>query len=250
MSPHARSCDELRFPAKAPRLAGVVWLHGFGGCPEEWADAFAVLRDTHPRVEWIHLRAASVAQACFGGEPVDAWGSFLEEGCTSPSSADYNSSQIVSESTARRVRHAIDELVSRGDDAMPASHVVVGGFSMGAAAAAEAALRQGEMLGGLIMLNGWLTPSSRFLAEKAGQAFSRALVSHGSADEQVDFGCGEEAVRLLLGGGVSVQFAVQRAEMHVDSGFGGGRDVALDFLASFFSELEAHTGADERLTTC
>ncbi|CAK0876999.1 unnamed protein product, partial [Prorocentrum cordatum] len=64
------------------------------------------------------------------------------------------------------------------------------------------------------------------------------LVSHGSADEQVGFGCGREAARLLAEAGARVQFRAHEGQTHVESGFGPGREEALRFLAEVLGNGE------------
>ena len=63
------------------------------------------------------------------------------------------------------------------------------------------------------------------------------LVSHGSADEQVGFDVGAEAVRLLRSAGADVRFETHEGLEHVASGFGPGRAVAADFLANSFAAI-------------
>merc|ERR1712048_1079839 len=124
----------------------------------------------------------------------------------------------------------VDELQAK--DGVPPERIVIGGFSMGATTAAESFLRYNKRLGGLVMLNGWLLPGARSALQTYPIDNLPILVSHGSEDEQVGFDCGRRAVELLGEAGASVQFEVQDGQTHVQSGFGQGKEHALQFLAA------------------
>lgn len=206
----------------------MVWLHGYGDGPEGWAHSFEVYRATHPKWKWVHLRAPRVPQTCAGGRKIPSWGDYHEDVCTTVGSRDYDNQDIVSGGTLAEVHRCINELETC--DGVSPEHVIVGGFSMGATAAAETALRYPRRLAGLVMLNGWLLPGARrVLRESPGQGM-HVLVSHGSLDDQVGFDCGELAAKTLKEAGASVRFEVQQGLRHVDSGFGPGCDLAIQFF--------------------
>ncbi|CAK0838567.1 unnamed protein product [Prorocentrum cordatum] len=207
----------------AAGTAAVVWLHGFGDGPEDWAAGMRPGRRRHGGWKWVHLRAPELPQTCYGGSKVQGWGDYLEEGCTDVGSEDYDSEAIVSDTTVTEVHRVLRELEAA--DGVPPERVVLGGFSMGATAAAECALRYPRRLGGLCMLNGWLTPAARAALGGRGRAEELpVLISHGSADEQVSLGCGREAARLLAEAGARVQLRVHEGQAHVASGFGPGKE--------------------------
>merc|ERR1712137_333255 len=162
-------------------------------------------------------RARELPQTCCRGMRVPSWGDYLEEECTRVGSADYDNVNIVWESTCIEVHTIIDELVNK--DKISADRVVVGGFSMGATAAAEIALRFRDRLAGLIVLNGWLSHYARGGLRTYPLKGFPVLISHGSADEMVGFDCAEEAVKLLQAAEAAVQFEVQEKQTHVTSGF-------------------------------
>ena len=212
----------------------VLWLHGFGDGPEGWASEFASAQSAYPGVHWVLMRAPRLAQTCYGGREVPAWGDYLDEGCTSVGSSDYDNSDIVSEKVVADAHALLDNLVLH--HGVPPGRILVGGFSMGAAAAAEVALRySGGALGGLMMLNGWLTPRARAALDRARTLPARMLISHGTADEQVGFDAGEEAARLLRNSASSadaVAFHSHPGLDHVPSGFGPGKALALEFVGA------------------
>ena len=256
-------CSHIVVPCRTTRcLAAVLWFHGFGDGPEGWHREFAALAAAHPATTWIFPRAPKIRQTCYEGMLVSGWGDYLEEACTRQGSTDYDNANIVDATVLKSARNMLDDVMRSG---VPPSRVAVGGFSMGATAAAEIAICRNESgsVGALIMLNGFLAVSSRAAVSSAvssavgsraavSSAVSsavgsraavssvstlplRALVSHGSADEQVGFDIGSEAARLLREAGVDVTLEVQRGMKHVESGFGPGKAHAAKFLDSFLS---------------
>mmetsp|Transcript_153769 Transcript_153769/g.294742 ORF Transcript_153769/g.294742 Transcript_153769/m.294742 type:complete len:258 (-) Transcript_153769:37-810(-) len=234
--PQMAAAHEILPAAKSPCSAAVVWLHGFGDGPDGWVSSLEQARVRHPNWKWVHLRAPALPQPCYRGVPVPSWGDYHDPGCTRVGSADYDNEDIVSEATLAEVHRIVDEL--EDSDGIPADRVMIGGFSMGATAAAETALRYPKRLGGLVVLNGWLTPAARRALDTTASKGMRVLVSHGSEDEQVGFDCGEAAVKLFKEAGVSVTFEVQPGLKHVQSGFGPGRDLAAKFLADVLGPCE------------
>ena len=256
-------CSHIVVPCRTTRcLAAVLWFHGFGDGPEGWHREFAALAAVHPATTWIFPRAPKIRQTCYKGLLVEGWGDYLEATCTRQGSADYDNANLVDATVLKSARNMLDDVMRSG---VPPSRVAVGGFSMGATAAAEIAICRNESgsVGALIMLNGFLAVSSRAAVSSAvssavgsraavSSAVSsavgsraavssvstlplRALVSHGSADEQVGFDIGSEAARLLREAGVDVTLEVQRGMKHVESGFGPGKAHAAKFLDSFLS---------------
>lgn len=215
-------------PTARPCEAAVVWLHGFGDGPEGWTEALQDARRVLPQMKWLHPRAPLLPQTCYNGQRVPGWGTYCEECCTTVGSVDYNGAGIVSEAVLAELHGILDSLDA--EEGIAPERVVVGGFSMGAAAAAEAALRYHRQVAGLVMLNGWLLPGAREVLEARSIEGFPMLLSHGSRDEQVGFDCGQEAARLLKQAGADVRFEVQEGLEHVASGFGPGKDHVADFL--------------------
>ena len=217
-------------------VAAIVWLHGFGDGPEGWADEFRGLHAQYSSARFVYLRAPRLPQTCYRGALVTSWGDYHDEECTRKGTLDYDNQNIVSEAVLAEAHAVMDEIVDSG---LPASSIVVGGFSMGATAAAEVALRYSRgPIGGLVMLNGWLLPRAR-AALAAGPLPRRVLVSHGSADEQVGFDIGSEAADMLRRAGVNVSFKVQEGMAHVASAFGPGKGLAISFLSAAIEEAVA-----------
>lgn len=216
-----------------------------------------------PDVQWTFLRAPNLPQPCFGNAPVSAWGAYRDKKCTRVGSSDHANPAIVADHVLAEAHRVLDKLVSHD---VSARHIAVGGFSMGATAAAQIALTYpGAPIGGLVMLNGWLPPAAKAAllesasAREASAATARTgsatggaptgagawgglrvLVSHGVRDEQVAFELGEEAARCLRTAGVDVRFEIDQMR-HVNSGFGPGRAHAETFFAELFARARGET---------
>ena len=243
----SRTPGHLVLPSPVPSapIATVVWLHGFGDDqPESWASEFKALRDSQPTVQWIHLRAPSLPITCYGGHLFPSWGDFLDDGCVEVGSTDYQNEKIASNATRSEVQGMLETIFS---SSVP--RVIIGGFSMGAAVAAEAALHYLSRPGPspkrrnlhLVMLNGWLPPGARRDVANGAAANLRALVSSGTRDEQVGYKCGQEAARLLREGGAEVSWRSDNAASHAESGFGPGRDAAIEFIGALLGQASNST---------
>merc|ERR1711920_752556 len=103
-----------------------------------WAEPLSEARQKLPRWKWVLVRGRDLPQTCANGMLIPSWGDYLVEDCTHVGSIDYDNVNIVSESTCVEGHRVVDELIGEG---IPAERIVIGGFSMGATAAGEVALR-------------------------------------------------------------------------------------------------------------
>ena len=203
-----------------PNAAFIV-LHGLDDNPESAAKALAATRQKRlAHAKWVHLRAPERPITCYGGKLHRAFGDFVDPGILSVKSTDYRAKDGHSwymMSTAM-VHDTIKSL--EVDDSIPTHRIYLVGFSQGAAVAAEAAFTLDRCLGGLVMIAGWLTPRTRrALDQKFAPAKSdlNTIIAHGSCDEQVDYGCGVEACRLIASAVSTVRFICIDGSTHVDS---------------------------------
>jgi len=132
-------------PLQLPCEAAVIWLHGYEDGPEEWANVMAGERSSRPSWTWVHLRARNVRQACYDGQPVQAWASFTTDDIVQPGGADYDSTERSYATTVALIHRTINTLRERHN--LPAARIALGGFSQGGASVAAAALSYTERLG-------------------------------------------------------------------------------------------------------
>ncbi|GAA1967539.1 alpha/beta hydrolase [Catenulispora subtropica] len=126
--------------ARGPERVSVIWLHGMGqdtGHPAAIADRLGLAEQG---VRAVFPRAPAQAKSSITGAPTRAWvdQSVLKLGTTDP---------VTLAATEEGLRHLIEEESKR----VGAEHVVLAGFSQGAAMALYVALRYPERLGGLAL---------------------------------------------------------------------------------------------------
>ncbi len=106
--------------------------------------------------------------------------------------------------SVERVNAYLEQQIERG---VPASRVVLAGFSQGGAVALSAGLRFGERLAGLLALSTYLPFPARLVAEKSGaNAEVPILMCHGRMDPVVPVAMGIEARDVLSAQGYAVEW--------------------------------------------
>lgn len=199
-------------PERQPCEAAVIWLHGLDDRPEHWASTLAPARKRRPHWKWIFVRAPERRIACYGGMVHPAWGDFVDAGKVLVGSLDHESRDAhgwYAKSVAAVHAH-VHELEKAG---LPPGRIMMVGVSQGAALAAEAALSLRCELAGWAMVSGWLMPRARTALRRNPNApGARVLVCHGTADEQVDYGCAVLACKLLREAGREVDFETFEGE--------------------------------------
>jgi phospholipase/carboxylesterase len=190
---------EITLEPDEPATATVVLLHGLG------ADGF----DFVPIVEELQLPDALPVRFVFPHAPLRsvtvnagyvmrAWydiKAFTPEGRADAAG--------LAESVGR-VNGYLEREIVRG---VPASRVVLAGFSQGGAVALSAGLRFGERLAGLLALSTYLPFPARLAAEKsAANVEVPILMCHGRMDPVVPVAMGVEAREVLRAQGYAVEW--------------------------------------------
>lgn len=174
-----------------PTPALVVALHGYQDDPDRLASQLAPLASPG-RVVFTPRSAIS--------EPTGpVW--FRSDG-TGPVEVDLISS-------LDRLDQLIDDLTA--NHGIGRDHVVLGGFSQGAAVALACALRSGGRttpLAGVFSVSGWLphAEGGAYDALALASGGTRVLVVHGADDDVVAVQQGRSAARYLERQGVSVRY--------------------------------------------
>ena len=89
---------------------------------------------------------------------------------------------------------------------MASEHILLGGFSQGAAVALQSALQHPRPLAGCVAVSGWLTSASRKILSDRWKGSTSFFLCHGTADDMVGFDCGEAAAKILSDAKASVEF--------------------------------------------
>jgi len=171
----------------------VIWLHGLG------ADG----HDFEPIVPYLGLSPATAVRFIFphalirpvtvnGGAVMRAWYDIIEIS-TSKSQDEAGISH-----SAGKIEALIASEISRG---IPASKIILAGFSQGGAMALHVGLRYPEKLAGIMALSAYLLFPERLQSDHSkANSETPVFVGHGTQDEVVPLFLGE-AVRSALQAG-------------------------------------------------
>lgn len=188
---------EVTLEPSAPAVASVILLHGLGADGWDFVPIVGELRLPDAlAVRFVFPHAPLRPVTVNAGYVMRAWydiRSFTPEG-----RADSEGLAVSVERMNGYLRTAIE----RG---IPASRIVLAGFSQGGAVALAAGLRFPERLAGLLALSCYLPFPERLAAEKSAAASDvPILMCHGQMDPVVPIGMGTEARDVLAGHGYAV----------------------------------------------
>jgi len=199
---HYRSLEsesEVTLEPTVPAIASVVLLHGLGADGWDFVPIVEELRlpDALP-VRFVFPHAPLRPVTVNAGYVMRAWydiTSFTPEGRADAAG--------LAESVGR-MNGYLEQEAARG---IPASKIVLAGFSQGGAVALSAGLRFPERLAGLLALSTYLPFPARLEAEKsAANADVPILMCHGRMDPVVPIAMGTEARDVLTAQGYAVEW--------------------------------------------
>ena len=191
------SCVELH--PDGPARAAVIWLHGLG------ADG----HDFEPIVPYLGLDASLGIRFVFPHAPRRPV--TINDGMVMPAWYDIRALSLHREvdergveESAAHVRALVEREVERG---IPASRIVLAGFSQGGAIALYVALRYPEPLAGILALSTYLVCDDSLAAE-ISEANRRTPIfqAHGTADPMVQPEAGLSARDRLIELGCAVEW--------------------------------------------
>jgi phospholipase/carboxylesterase len=168
----------------------VIWMHGLG------ADG----HDFEPIVPHLGLPPGIPLRFIFphalmrpitvnGGAVMRAWYDIIEISTTK------GQDEAGIRHSAEKVQALIDQEIARG---IPASRIVLAGFSQGGAMALHVGLRYPQKLAGIMVLSAYLLFPERLQNElSAANAATPVFLAHGTQDPMVPFSLGE-SVRAVL----------------------------------------------------
>lgn len=177
----------------------VIWLHGLG------ADG----HDFEPIVPYLGLPASMSVRFIFphalmrpvtinGGAVMRAWYDIIEISTTK------GQDEAGISHSARKVRELIDYEIKRG---IPASKIILAGFSQGGAMALHVGLRYPQRLAGIMALSAYMMFPDRLQNESSeANAQTPVFLGHGTQDPVVPFPLGQAACSLLQAGQRSVEW--------------------------------------------
>ena len=171
----------------------VIWLHGLGADGHYFEPIVPFLGlPPGTSVRFIFPHALMRPVTVNGGAVMRAWYDIIEI------SSSKGQDEPGIRHSADKVRALIDFEISRG---IPASRIILAGFSQGGAMALHVGLRYPEKLAGIMALSAYLLFPERLQSE-ASEANSRTpvFIGHGTHDPVVPFPLGQAVVSALQAG--------------------------------------------------
>ena len=191
--------DYVEVATAAKPLYSVIWLHGLG------ADG----HDFEPIVPYLGLPPAMAARFIFphalmrpvtvnGGAVMRAWYDIIEI------STSKGQDETGIRHSAGKIRALIDFEIARG---IPASRIILAGFSQGGAMALHVGLRYPQKLAGIMALSAYLLFPER-LQDECSEANSGTpvFIGHGTHDPVVPFMLGQAIQSVLQAGQRPLEF--------------------------------------------
>ena len=177
----------------------VLWLHGLGADGHDFAPIVPELvRRDWPALRFVVPHAPQRAVTINGGARMRAW-------------YDIRDFDLANRADAQGVEESIvqvEALIAReAERGVPASRLLLAGFSQGGAIALAAGLRRREPLAGLIGLSTYLPMHDRAAQHLAAQAISQPVfMAHGLQDPVVPYAAGEMSAALLRDLGFAIDW--------------------------------------------
>jgi phospholipase/carboxylesterase len=173
--------------APNPTIA-VVWLHGLG------ADG----NDFVPLIRFVFPHANTMPVTINGGYVMRSWYDIVATDLTRrEDEGGLRASQLQVEALIAREK-------ARG---IPASRIILAGFSQGCAMTLQTGLRHPEKLAGMLCLSGYLPLSSVAGAERSEASLATPIfMAHGVQDPVVPFARAEESRKVVEALGYQVEW--------------------------------------------
>lgn len=177
----------------------VLWLHGLGADGNDFAPIVPELvREDWPALRFVFPHAPEREVTINGGLRMRAWYDIRDANLAS------RADEAGVEQSIRQVEALIAREAARG---VPASRLVLAGFSQGGAITLAAGLRRTEPLAGLIALSAYLPMIERAASDTTAQAVGQPLfMGHGAQDPVVPYAAGEYSAAALRRLGFSVDW--------------------------------------------
>ncbi len=183
----------------AAPLASIIWLHGLGADGHDFEGLVPELRlPAHLAVRFVFPHAPFRPVTLNAGTVMRAWYDIRmgEHGLAQDGRHIEDSAKIVAELIQRENARGI-----------PASRIVLGGFSQGGVIALTAGLRYPQPLAGILALSAPLAGVEDLAAQvHPANAMTPIFLAHGQQDPLVPFKLGQRVCQTLLARGLPVEW--------------------------------------------
>jgi phospholipase/carboxylesterase len=177
----------------------IIWMHGLGADGNDFVPLVDEL-DLRglPGIRFIFPHAPTMPVTINGGYVMRAWYDILGTDLVRrEDEAGLRASQKLVEALIEREK-------ARG---IPASRIILAGFSQGCAMTLQTGLRQGEKLAGLMCLSGYVPLADKLSNERSNESLGTPIfMVHGRSDGVIPIGRAEQSRDLLKALGYQVQW--------------------------------------------
>ncbi|MGO4475355.1 alpha/beta hydrolase [Massilia sp. 2TAF26] len=177
----------------------VIWLHGLGA---DGNDFVPIVRELDlaglPGIRFIFPHARTMPVTVNGGYVMRAW-------------YDITGAELTrreDETGLRASQKEVEAFIAREKArGIPASRIVLAGFSQGCAMTIQTGLRHPEALAGMICLSGYVPLSATLATERTPESLATPIfMAHGRHDNVVPFARAEQSRDLLVSLGYQVEW--------------------------------------------
>ncbi len=181
-----------------PEIA-IIWMHGLGADGSDFAGMPRELNLAGlPAIRFIFPHAPMMPVTLNGGYIMRAW-------------YDIRNSDLVAredENGLRASQRQIEALIAREKErGIPASRIILAGFSQGCAMTLQTGLRQSEPLAGLMCLSGYVPLAANLAAEHNPASLATPIfMVHGRGDPVIPIMRATQSRDLLLSLGYQIEW--------------------------------------------
>lgn len=193
--------DSIQIDTAPNPGVSVIWMHGLGA---DGSDFVPIVKELDlsgcPAIRFIFPHAPSIPVTLNNGYVMPAWYDIMNTGADIAKRED--------EGGLRKSQQAIEALIAREKErGVPASRIVLAGFSQGCAMALQTGLRHPEKLAGLLCLSGYLPLADKTAAERSpANQDTPIFMAHGRGDGVVAIQRAEDSRNLLVSLGYQVEW--------------------------------------------
>jgi phospholipase/carboxylesterase len=179
--------------------AAIIWMHGLGADGNDFVPLVQELDYTGlPAIRFVFPHAQTMPVTINGGYVMRAW-------------YDITGAELVrreDESGLRASQQKIEALIAREKErGIPASKIILAGFSQGCAMTLQTGLRHPEKLAGMLCLSGYLPLADKVGAERTEQSLQvPVFMAHGRQDPVVPFVRAEQSRDVLESLGYQIEW--------------------------------------------
>lgn len=191
--------ESIEIETRAQPSHSIIWLHGLGADGNDFVPIVKQLALPNLGIRFIFPHAPMMPVSINGGFVMRAWYDILDTDLAVKREDEHG---VRASETA--IRLLIDREVARG---IPASRIVLAGFSQGGAIALQTGLRYPEQLAGLMALSAYLPLMSKLSQERhSANQITPILMAHGTIDNVVPIALAVASRAHLTRTGYSVEW--------------------------------------------